>query len=195
MKIKAWGDTKGLTLAEVVVGIGILAVISTFMLIFVIQGSNLWNLLISESDLRSYGRNAMNFMAQELRNATRTSTQTPSPNLVIPSKPNNRSVDFYLPKDMDNNGLIIDALGATEWDKSNKIQYQYVPGQKMLRRLEKGNHFTIAQDISSIEFEDNTINASLQANELKILLTLSRNLPAHKTATASFTSIIKLRNQ
>jgi len=95
----------------------------------------------------------------------------------IPSKPNNNSVDFYLLFDIDGNGLIIDSIGNTEWDTSNKIQYQYIPGLKQLRRLEGGNQYIIANDVTSIEFEDNSINPALYNNELKIILTLKRLTP------------------
>lgn len=194
--MKKWRirNQRGFTLAEVLVVAGIFAVISGIMLSFFVHGSSLWKLLINQSDLRSDVRNAMNYMTQELRKSTRTSTENPSPNLVIPSQPNNNSVDFYLPYDADGNSLIIDAIGATEWDKSNKIQYQYVPGLKRLRRLEKGNQYVVADNVSSIEFEDNSINASLYNNELKIILTLDKVISAGQTVSVTLTSIVKLRN-
>ncbi len=186
---------KGLTLAETLISTAILAVISAIMLSFFIQGSSLWHLITNQSDLRSAARNAMNYMTQELRKATRASSENPSPNLTIPSKPNNNSVDFYLPIDLDENGFIINATtGATEWDTSNKIQYQYVPGQKQLRRLEKGNFYNIANDVVLIEFEDNSINSALYNNELKIILALQRFTPQNRTISANLTSIVKLRN-
>ncbi|MBN1913244.1 MAG: hypothetical protein JW788_02470 [Candidatus Omnitrophica bacterium] len=186
----------GFTLIEAILAAAILLVISAIMLSFFTQGSSLWQSLSGSSDLRSIGRNAMNYMSQELRRATRTSTEIPSPNLTIPSKPNNTSVDFYLPcdSDTDENELIIDDIGATEWDKSNKIQYQYVPGQKRLRRLEQGVQRIIAEDVSSIEFEDVTINPNLYNNELKIILTLERATAQGGTVSVTFTSLVKLRN-
>lgn len=185
----------GFILVEALVVIGIIAVIGTIMLSFSIQGSNLWQLITSQSDLRSAACNAMNYMTQELRRATRTSSEIPSPNLTIPSKPNNNSVDFYLPLDMDGNGYIIDSIGSTEWDKSNKIQYQYIPGLKQLRRLEKGNHYIIANHVTSIEFEDNSINPLLYNNELKIILTLEKLTPQQRAVSVTLTAIVKLRNQ
>ncbi|MCM8826707.1 MAG: hypothetical protein NC904_04225 [Candidatus Omnitrophica bacterium] len=195
MNFKHIKRKKCLTLIEVLLSASILAVISAIMLSFFIQGSNLWQLITNQSDLRSIARNAMNYMTQELEKTTRTSPDIPSPNLSIPSKPNNNSVDFYLPIDIDGNGLIIDALGNTEWDKSNKIQYQYVPGLKQLRRLEKGNQYVIANNVVSIEFEDNSINPVLYNNELKIILTLEKVTPQNRTVSVNLTSIVKLRNQ
>ncbi len=186
---------KGFTLMEVLIATSILVAISAIMLSFFINGSNLWQLITTQSDLRSIARNAMSYMTQELQKTTRTSSETPSPNLSIPSKPNNKSVDFYLPIDKDDNGLIIDAIGKTEWDKSNKIQYQYIPGLKKLRRLEKGNEYIIANDVTLIEFEDNSINPDLYNNELKIVLTLERPTSQNKTVSVTLTSIVKLRNQ
>ncbi len=185
----------GFTLVEVLLATAILVVISAIMMSFLIQGSSLWQFITNQSDLRSTARNAMNYMTQELRNSTRTSSEIPSVNLSIPSTPNNNSVDFYLPRDLDGNGYIIDSLGATEWDKSNKIQYQYVPGLKELRRLEKGNQYIIARDVATIEFEDHSINPVLRNNELKIILTLERLTPQKRTVSTTLTSVVKLRNQ
>ncbi|MCM8773618.1 MAG: hypothetical protein NC820_02635 [Candidatus Omnitrophica bacterium] len=195
MNLKHIKIEKCFTLIEVLLSASILAVISAIMLSFFIQGSNLWQLITNQSDLRSIARNAMNYMRQELQNTTRTSPEIPSPNLSIPSKPNNNSVDFYLPIDIDGNGLIIDDIGNTEWDKSNKIQYQYVPGLRQLRRLEKGNKYVIANNVASIEFEDNSINPVLYNNELKIVLKLEKLTPQNRTVSISVTSIVKLRNQ
>lgn len=185
----------GFTLAEVLMAASILAVIGAIMLSFLIQGLNLWQVITTQSDLRSDARNAMNYMTQELRKTTRTSEDS-SVHLHIPSKPNNTSVDFYLPVDgADDNLLIIDATGVTEWDESNKIQYQYVPGLKRLRRLEKGNQYIIANNVASIEFEDHDINLALYDNELKIILSLEKLTPQKRTVSVSLTSIVKLRNQ
>ncbi len=187
----------GFTLMEALVAGGILAVISGIMLSFFIHGLGFWQLITIGSDLRSTARNAMNYMAQELQKTTHTSEETPSPNLSIPSKPNNNSVDFYLPLDTDNdnNTLIINDTGSTEWDTSNKIQYQYVPGLKKLRRLEKGNEYIIANDVTSIEFEDTSINTALYNDELKIILTLEKLNSQQRTMSVTLTSIVKLRNQ
>lgn len=201
MGIRRIKGQEGFTLAEVLVTASILAVIGLIMLSFLTQGLNLWQVITTQSDVRSYARNAMNYMTQELRNATSTSGENPPkknenpPNLSIPSKPNNNSIDFYLPVDQDSNGLIIDATGATEWDKSNKIQYQYIPGLKRLRRLEKGNQYIIADNVTSIKFEDNSINSALYDNELKIILTVEGLTPQRRSASVSLTSIVKLRNQ
>jgi len=200
MGIKHIRNQNGFTLAEVLMAASILAVIGVIMLSFLTQGLNLWRVITTQSDVRSYARNAMNYMTQELRNATSTSGQMPPkknenpPNLSIPSKPNNTSIDFYLPADLDNNGLIIDATGTTEWDKNNKIQYQYIPGLKRLRRLEKGNQHIIADNVASIQFEDSSINSALHDNELKIILTVESLTPQQKNVSISLTSIVKLRN-
>jgi Tfp pilus assembly protein PilW len=185
----------GFSLAELMVAVFIFTVISSVMLLFFIQASNLWQQITNQSDLRSAARNAINFMSQELRSATRTSTANPSPNVVIPSAPNNNSLDFYLPFDTDGNGSIIDALGITEWDTNNKIQYQYVPSLKRLLRLEASNQHIIANDVSNIEFQDHDIDLSLSNEELRIVLTLERIIGLNRTASITVTSIVKLRNQ
>lgn len=198
MGIRHIGKQDGFTLVEVAVSVGIFCIISAVMLSFFIQGTALWQLVINQSDARSVARNTMNYLTKELQNATRTSELSAHPNppnLVIPSSPNNTSVDFYLPVDNDGNGFIIDAIGDTEWDLNNKIQYQYVPGLKILRRLEKGNQYIIARNVSSIEFEDKSINPALHNNEVRIILTLERAIQQNRTILITLTSIVKLRNQ
>ena len=194
-RLKRIEGEKGLTIMEMLMAALIFAIVSTLTALFFIQGSSLWESITGQSDLRSVARNAMTYMTQELRNATRTGTGHPSPNMVIPSKPNNHSIDFYLPADLDGNLLIIDALGNTEWDTNNKIQYQYVPGLNILRRLEGGNQYIISHEVSNIEFEDNSIDSSLAINEVRIKLTLQRLLPQNKTASVSMAAVIRLRNQ
>ncbi|MDI6758438.1 MAG: hypothetical protein QMD94_02010 [Candidatus Omnitrophota bacterium] len=186
-------NKRGLTLAEVVIAASISVVISGIMLSFFIRGLDLWQVITNQSDLRSIAQNAMNYMAQELRMATRTSSKNPSPNLTVPSKPNNNSIDFYLPVDLDKNGFIINATGVTEWDTSN-IQYQYVPGQKQLQRSGKGSFYNISNNVTLVEFEDNSINSALYNNELKIILALERKTSQNRTVSVNLTSIVKLRN-
>ncbi len=195
MDIKRIKTRDGFTLTEVLTAISILIIIGVIVLSFFVQGLGIWQLVTNQSDLRAIGSNAITRMTQELRNATRTSTEIPSPNLTIPSKPNNDSVDFYLPIDLDGNGYIFASTGGTEWDKSNKIQYQYIPGLKRLRRLEKGNQYIIANDVESVEFEDNSIDPDLYNDELKIILTLEKLTAQQRTVTVTLTSIVKLRNQ
>lgn len=193
--MRVFREKRGFSLAEMLMAIALFTVISSIVLIFFIQATNLWQEITSQSDLRSAARNALSFMSQELRNATRTSTKNPSPNIAINSMPNNHSIDFYLPADLDNNGSIINAIGDTEWDTSNKIQYQYVPGLNMLRRLEKGNQYIIANGVSSIEFEDHSIDSALFNNEVRIKLTLERAILLNKTVSVTAVSVVKLRNQ
>jgi len=186
------------TLAELTITAGILLVIMMIMVSFYTQSSRLFHLILTQSDLRQRAQSAVSFMSHELKNATRTSAETPSPNFTIPSSPNNNSIQFYLPADSDGNGSIIDSIGDTEWNTSNKIQYQYVPGLSLLRRLEGGNQFTIAYDVESIEFEDNDINSSLGIDEVRIILTLSREpggWAGNSPESVTLTSNLKLRNQ
>jgi len=187
---------RGVSLFEVLVVAFIFSIMASVILGFHIQGARLYHLLISQSDLRTVAQLAMDTMVNELRHTTRTSSGNPSPNLSIPSQPNNDSIHFYLPKDTDtdHNNLIIDDIGATEWETNNMIKYQYVPGQKELRRLEKGDHRIIANNVQQIEFEDSSIDPALYIDELKIILTLSDTTHDGRTISTSVCSILKLRN-
>jgi hypothetical protein len=136
----------------------------------------------------------MTYMTQELRNATLASTSSP-PNIYIPPRPNNNSITFYLPKDLDalyKNGWVSDSI----WDTANPnpIQYQYIAASRQLQRLQQGNVHIITTDVSSIQFEDKDIDSSLGDNELRIIMTLSRLLLQGRTTSVTLTSIVKLKN-
>jgi prepilin-type N-terminal cleavage/methylation domain-containing protein len=187
--------SNGFTLVEVMIASAIsLMAISMIFGIFA-SGKDVFEVKRAQADLQARGRQAMDMMTRELRSATRTSNQTPSPNLDVPSTPNNKQVDFYLPLDKDSNGYITsNATGLIEWDTNSKVQYQYIPGQEWLRRLVNGDQTTIAWNVTDIRFIDADIDNSLYNNELKIILTLKQATAKGRTLNMTFTSMVKLRN-
>ena len=178
---------------EALIAVFIFLIINLAIFQIQLQGSRIFQLVSTQSDLRYRAHLAMNFMVNELRQTTRASSGTP-PNLTIPPKPNNQAIDFYFPQDLDGNGSIVDALGNTEWDVNNKIEYQYDLNLKRLQRLENGIQYIIANDVAAIEFEDSSINPILYNNELKIILTLTKNAPHNRLISVTLTSRVKLRN-
>lgn len=191
---KKRGTASGLTLVEVLIASSISLTAIGIMLAIYMAGNDFWEIKRDQSDLQGQARLALARMSSELKEATRTSAQNPSPNLNIPSTPNNKDINFYLPADNDGNGLLTDANGNIEWDTNNQMKYQYIPGQKELRRLEKGDSITLARDVSDIQFIDASIDTQLYINELRIILTLSRITENKRNITATLTSTIKLRN-
>lgn len=189
MKIRA-----GFTLVEILIVVSLVVIAFGATFSFFGQGINIWQSVTTQSELRHGGRNAMLYMTQELHKTTRTSSTIPSPNLAIPAQPNNDSVGFYLPTDIDGNGTIVDANGNTEWDTDNQVQYQYIPASKQLRRSAQGIVSTIADNVASVEFEDVSIDTALYTNEVKIILILEKAIPRNRTISVQLTSIVKLRN-
>ena len=191
--IKQKADT-GFTLIEILVAsvIFILALGIIYNTYF--SGLDIWEVGRYQAELQAQARIALNYMVSELRNATRTSTQNPSPNLSIPSVPNNKNMAFYLPHDLDDDGFITDANGDIEWETSNRIEYQYIPGQKELRRLEKGVQRILARDVTDIQFIDINIDPTLSINELRIVLALSKTTPRQRNISITLSSIVALRN-
>jgi len=159
-----------------------------------IAGWNLWESNDTKVYLQGQTRSAMRLMVMELRNTTRTSTQNPSPNLSIPSTPNNNSIQFYLPIDKDSNGLITDANGQVEWDTSNKIKYDYIPGQHILRRLEGGQQRILAKDVTDVSFSDITIDPALGINEVKITLTVNKTVARNRQLSFTLQTVVRVRN-
>lgn len=184
----------GFTLIEILIAAAISTMAIGMIVAIYRSGNDLWEIKRYEIDLRAAARQALNEMTTELKEATRTSTQNPSPNLVIPSTPNNKHTTFCLPGDKDGDGLVTDANGQIEWVTNNNIQYQYVPGQKQLRRLEGGDQRILANDVTDIQFIDNGIDSSLYLTEIRIILTLSRTTPGRRTLSVTQTARVRLRN-
>ncbi|MFH1691192.1 MAG: type II secretion system protein [Candidatus Omnitrophota bacterium] len=186
---------KGFTLIETLIATFISIVAIAIIYSIYSSGNDLWENKRCQIDLSAKGHLAMEQMLSELKNATRTSTQNPSPNINIPSTPNNKNIQFYLPLDNDGDGYITDANGDIEWDTSNHIQYQYIPGQNLLRRNEGGgNQKDILRDVTSIQFIDNSIDSSLFLDEVKIVFTLTTTTPRQRTIAMTFSGTVKLRN-
>jgi prepilin-type N-terminal cleavage/methylation domain-containing protein len=184
----------GFTLVEILIASAILVIAMGMMYNTYLSGSKVWENARESADLQAQARWAMNYMVAELRNATRTSTSNPSPNLSIPSHPNNKSIIFYLPQDNDGDGLITDSSGAIEWGTNNAIHYQHVPGQSLLRRLEKGVQTSLSQDVSDVQFIDASIDSSLSIYELRIILALNKTTQRQRNLSVTLSAIVRLRN-
>lgn len=185
---------RGFTLIEVLVASSIFVMVLGAIYSSYRAGIDLWENAESTTDLESQARQAMTTMVFELRNATRTSTQNPSPNANITSGPNLKQIDFVLPEDSNGDGYITDAAGVIEWNTSTHIQYKFIPGQKYLRRQEPGDLRVLCYDVSNIQFSDITSDSTLALNEIKIVLTLSKTTPRGRVMTFTLTSVVKLRN-
>ncbi|MEW6075547.1 MAG: prepilin-type N-terminal cleavage/methylation domain-containing protein [Candidatus Omnitrophota bacterium] len=195
MRQEAVKKEYGFTLIETLLSVVIFVVLSLLMAQFFIQAIDVWQSSTYDTELRSAARNAIGLMSNELYCATRTSTVFPSANLTIPDVPNNHNVTFYLPQDIDGNGLVLNATGSTEWDIAHPVQYQYVAADKELLRVANSTSTILCRDVANVEFEDNAINPTLYNDELRVLLTLQRMTPFHRNVTINLRSIIKLRNR
>jgi len=208
MDIKRIKNNYGFTLMEIIVAAVIFSILGTIAIMFFTQCESSWRQLTNESDLRSTGRNDILYMARELGNAS---------NIAIPAVPNNNSITFNLPcnnastsnsctvppairtfTNVNDPGYpyypLVDASRNTQWDTNNAIQYLISNNQ--LQRLVNGaiTH-VISSDGSSVTFADSSINNSLNDDEIKITLTLTRTILAGKTLTLTLTGIVKLRSK
>lgn len=183
----------GFTLVETMVAGTLLVSLSLIATLWLTGVSDLWWTATTQSDIRSATQQALSRMVSELRSATRTAAGSP-PNAVIPAAPGNTTLTFYLPADLDNNGLIIDALGNTEWNVANPVQYAYVPAQRRLVRTQAGLQVVLATDVAAVTFTDATLDPSLYQNEVRIALTGQKTTPQRRTVSATAAEIVKLRN-
>jgi Tfp pilus assembly protein PilE len=184
---------RGLSLVETVITVGIMLLTVDIAYNVYVTNFDMWDVGNEQAELQYQARSALNRMTAELRNTTRTSTQTPSPNISIPSTPNNKSIQFTLPEE-DMGGGVSVVNDEIDWDTNTNIQYQYVPGQKELRRSVGGTHLVLASNVSDVQFIDTGIDGSLLRDELKIVLTLQKTIRGGKVITATAQGIVKLRN-
>jgi len=179
-------------LIETLVTGGILLAISSMTMLWLTSSSALWWTSSTQSHVRARTQEVLSRVTSELRNATRASAASP-PNISIPAAPNNTSITCYLPADLDGNGLIVDALGNTEWGVT-PIQYVHVPASNQLQRVVGAQVEVLANDVTGVTFVDRAIDASLYQNEVRITVTVQQPTPQGRTVSAISTTTIKLRN-
>ncbi|MCX5667971.1 MAG: hypothetical protein NTY34_06660 [Candidatus Omnitrophica bacterium] len=181
-------DRGGFIFVEALIASGVFVVVGGAVVSLFIYGSNLWQLVITQNELRSGASTAIYQMTKDLQNATpRASPSSPPPSLTIPTS---SSITFYLPD--PTNAIRTNADGSSDWDLT-PIQYQYVPASKQLSRSTPDVSKVICNNVASVKFEDSVVNTSLPSDELKIILKVEKNtLMGIKSTTV--TSIIKLRN-
>ncbi len=184
---------QGFTFVEMLITGTIVTSVTALAAFWLAGASELWSLSTVQGDVRLRAQQTVNRVVDELRSATRTAAASP-PNASVPAVPNNTSVTFYLPADLDHNGLITDANGNTEWDTLTPIQYAYVAAQGQLVRNAGAQQRIIATDVSGVTFADRTINATLNTNEIQIALTLQRATARGRAVSSTATEIVKLRN-
>jgi prepilin-type N-terminal cleavage/methylation domain-containing protein len=197
MALRKTKGLSGFTLIEVLIASALATMVIAIIYSIYAAGSDIWEIKRYQTDLKAQGRQVISNMASELRKTTRTSLQSPSPNLIIPAYPNNNNITFYLPQ-VANNTVVTDAVNGTiVWDINNTIQYVFDLGQKVVRRVETidpaGNR-TMANDVTNIQFIDNSINSSLYLDELKVQVTLAKTTPRQRNISTTLSSVIKLRN-
>ncbi|MCG8430104.1 MAG: hypothetical protein MJA29_02880, partial [Candidatus Omnitrophica bacterium] len=180
---------KGLTVVEILVASVIIAVIIYVMTQLYIQGIRFWNLSTAQSDLRSTGRWALAYIERELRLATRNEAGTP-PNLLIPAAPNNDDITYYHPSFDAGGDVISDASGNIIWDVNTARILRHVPARDELEHVRGGSADTFAQMVDSITFEDASIDAALNDDEIRVTISLLTVAPLHGAITETLISRI-----
>ena len=170
---------------ETMIAGGIFVSVGLMAVLWLTGTSNLWWTSTTQSYLRTSAQHAMDRVLGELRSATRAAAASP-PNAVIAA--DNATLTFYLPADgVDANTLIVDALGNTEWDLVNAVQYAAAGGQ--LRRTQAGVTTVYANDVQSVRFDN-----AAYPNEIRVTLTLQKQTPQGRTVSATAVETVRLRN-
>lgn len=184
---------RGFTLVEMMVAFTIVAAGGAALLLFLQQENLFVETSTVSGDVRTRAQLALETVASELRHATRKAAGSP-PNIAIPPAPSNTSLTLYLPADANGDGRIIDAQGNVEWNTATPVQYQYNPSQQQLRRTAGAATRVVASNVSGVTFEDQAINNSLNADEVKVQLTLQQTASNQRSLSSTVATIVKLRN-
>lgn len=184
----------GFTLIEILISTVILVLITGVFYGLYSTTNDIWEERRVSSELQSMGRRCIERISAELKSATRSSGAVPSPNVVISGLPFNTNLTFYLPADIDGDGLLTDASGDLEWDTSNPIRYLYDSSQNILLRSENATNTTLARQVADVRFFDANLNASLYLTEIRLALTLAKSTIKQRNITTTMVSNIRLRN-
>ncbi len=195
MGFKKNNYNRGFTLVEAMFSVTIFLMLMMLIAGSMINGLDLWQIAVCRSELQTQAQRAMNEMIKELRGATSTVGAFPPDADVLGVPPNNDAIVFYLPVDIDGDGTIIDALtGDTEWDLVNPVQYGYDLIKHQLIKLHNGNQRVLANYVTRVQFDDQTTEASLNRDEIKITFELKRATSRQRTITVFLVAKVKLRN-
>lgn len=185
----------GMTLIETLVVGGLFASISLITTLWLSGVADLWWTSSTQAQARTSTHQAVSRMAKELRMATRIRPPLGAPpNLTVPFPPDNIGVTFYLPRDLDGNGTIVDTVGAIEWDTATSVQYVHDAAARQLLRVSGAQQQVVANDVISAVFDDRATDPSLAADEVRIRLTIEPRTPNGRRLQASSTEIVRLRN-
>ena len=187
------GHARGFTIVETLVVSGLLGSIALIAAVSIAGTSDLWATASTQNQVRTVAQLATRRMVDELRNATRAAAGSP-PNLAIPALPNNTGITFYVPRDLDGDGLITDANGLTEWDNANPIQYTRNVAQQQLIRTRAGVQQVLANGVTDVRFDDITMDGTLGSNELRVRVTIQAPTSNRRTLTSASNEIVRLRN-
>lgn len=190
---RRWMTTRGFTLVETMVAGGILLSMSLIAMLWLTGTSSLWWTSTMQAQVRSDVQQSVSRMAAELRSATRAAAGSP-PNAVVPAAPGNTTVTFYLPADADGDGTIVDAIGNTEWDVANAIQYNYIAASRQIQRVRAGQTTILANDVASVTFDALNTDATLSPNEMRMTMTIQKTTPQGRAVSAASIATVKLRN-
>ena len=146
-----------------------------------------------QADALTEAEQALLTVTRELRAGTRTEVASP-PNALIPASPANTTLTFYLPGDINGDGTIVDGAGEIEWVNGVPIVYAYNAGLQQLTRTAGGQTRVVANNVSSLFFEDRTINVTLNDDEVRIRLSIRKTTSRGMPIVGTVSGITQLRN-
>jgi Tfp pilus assembly protein PilW len=185
---------KGFTTVELLITMAIFGFVCMLTAEIFLRSLDFWHTTMTSGELCFDARLAVSRMARELYSATNQGATSP-PAIDIPAAPNNNTIVFYLPRDIDGDGTILNATtGQIEWDTSHAIAYQLFTSSGYLVRIESGNNTILADNVEQLGFADSTMDTSLNADEVRITISFGKNTPLRRRVALNINTIVRLRN-
>lgn len=172
---------KGASLIELLVSVGIFAVI--IMAIFAVMeiGKGAWFTGDVTIELRSEIVKAFMWMERELK-------ETRASEVSLGSGETSSTLSFRVPQDNNGDGTVLDSTGAVEW--SGNITYALNGSNEITRTDLSGNTSVIAHNIVSLQFS----RPAAELNMLQVTITARKASSVGRVAQENGMITVKMRN-
>jgi len=159
--MKRFKNSFGMSFLEMMVSIAIFTVIMSSIFTVIYTGRLYWRVGSSQIDAQQQARQAISYMAKELRQ-TRAGTGRVGGGAAVailenlPTDDNPyTSVTFRIPQDTTGDGNVLDSNGwIVEW--SDKITYS-LNGTQLIRSTDTGSSKVLANNITTLQFTRSSV--------------------------------------
>lgn len=193
--MKRLKNSLGMSFLEMMVSVAIFTVIMSSIFTVIYTGRLYWRVGSSQIDAQQQARQAVAYMAKELRQARAGTGRVGggSPVAILENLPADDNaytfVTFRIPQDTNGDGDILDSNGwVVEW--SDKITYS-LAGTQLIRSTDTGATKVLANNISTLQFTRSSTSPLL----IKIRVVSDKVIPGTgETISVPLSTWIRLEN-